>query len=97
MPPGGRSAILAHMALGLLEVVRRLGHHRPSAASIAVIEENRHRAIELMLYYDETLPEGFEKDQALQTLEAAHHWANAAVVTRRDPTDIVLPDEMPPG
>lgn len=85
------------MALGLLEVVRRLGHHRPSPASISIIEENRHRSIELTLYYDETLPEGFEKDRAIEAVQVAHHWANAAVITHRDPTDTALPDEMPPG
>lgn len=85
------------MALGLLEVVRRLGHHRVSSGTITIIEENRHRAIELALYYDETLPDGFEKDEALKALQAANQWANSAVATRLDPTETALPEDLPPG
>lgn len=84
------------MALGLREIVRRFGHPRASAATISQLEENRHRVIELALYYDETLPEGPEKTNALKRLQEASMWANVAVVTGA-PGDPALPEDLPPG
>jgi len=85
------------MALGLREVVRRLGYHRPTARTIPVFEENRHLAIELMLHWDENLPEGFEKDQCLLRLQEALMWANGAVACNTGPGEDPLPHSMPPG
>jgi len=67
------------MALGLQEVVRRLGFHPATPDTIPVFEENRHRAIEYALYLDETLPEGIEKDNAMKALQECAMWSNAAV------------------
>jgi hypothetical protein len=85
------------MSLGMLEIVRRLGHHRVSPSTITIIEENRHRAIELALYYDGTLPDGFEKDRAIEAVQIANQWANSSVATRLDPTETALPEDLPPG
>jgi len=67
------------MALGLQEVVRRLGFHPATERTIPIFEENRHRAIEYALYLDETLPEGIEKDNAMRALQECAMWSNAAV------------------
>lgn len=85
------------MALGLLEVVKRLGHHQPTGATITVIEENRHRFIELMLYLDETLPDSRETSLCLTAVQEALQWANSAVVIHSSPVELPLPHEMPPG
>jgi hypothetical protein len=85
------------MSLGLLEVVRRLGYHRATERTLPLHEKNRQMAIELALFYDETLPEGFEKDEAIKAVQLAGMWANASVATRLAPTETALPADMPPG
>lgn len=85
------------MALGLLEIVKRLGHHQPTEATIAVIEENRHRFIELALYLDETLPPCRETSLCLTAVQEALQWANSAVVIYSSPIELPLPPDMPPG
>lgn len=85
------------MSLGLLEIARRLGYHQATARTLPMHEENRQRAIELALFYDETLPEGFEKDRAIEAVQVAGMWANASVATRLAPLETALPQEMPPG
>jgi hypothetical protein len=74
------------MTLGIQEVVRRLGYHAATPETVPVFEENRRRAIDLALYYDETLPEGREKALAQTALQEAAMWANCAVATAtKDP------------
>lgn len=85
------------MTLGLLEIVKRLGFHPATTRTIPIFEENRHRAIELALYYDETLPESREKSLCLTALQETNMWANAAVAIHLSPTETALPDNMPPG
>ena len=85
------------MPLGLREIVRRYGHPRATASTISQLEANRHRATELALFYDETLPEGPEKDKALERLQEASMWANVAVVTGAPPGEAVLPEALRPG
>lgn len=67
------------MALGVQEVVRRLGFHPATPKTIPVFEENRRRAIEYALYLDEALPEGREKALAMTALQETAMWANASV------------------
>lgn len=85
------------MALGLLEIVKRLGYHRGTATTMPIFEENRHRFIELALYLDETLPESREKSLCLTGLQQDLMWANAAVAIHLSPTELPLPENMPPG
>lgn len=85
------------MALGLLEIVKRLGYHRTTPTTTPIYEENRHRFIELAMYLDETLPESREKSLCLTGLQQDLMWANAAVAIHLSPTDLPLPDSMPPG
>lgn len=83
------------MALGLREVVRRLGFHPATPQTIPVFEENRHRAIEYAMYLDETLPDGVEKDNAMRSHQVTAMWANASVACN-SPLEIdnpSLPDD----
>lgn len=80
------------MTLGVQEVVRRLGFHPATPQTIPVFEENRHRAIEYALYLDETLPDGFEKDEALKYLQIAAMLANASVACRTPLENGLPPD-----
>lgn len=85
------------MPLGLLEIVRRLGYHPATPKTIPMFEENRHRAIELALFWDETLPESREAGDAQVYLQKALMSANAAVAIYLTPTETALPEPMPPG
>lgn len=85
------------MALGLREIVRRMGYHRPTAETLPVFEAIRHHFIEVALWLDETLPEGREKAEQQTNLEYAEMWAIAAVARNIGPGENPLPDEMPPG
>lgn len=80
------------MTLGVQEVVRRLGFHPATPQTIPVFEENRHRAIEYALYLDETLPDGFEKDEAFKHLQITAMFANAAVACRTPLENALLPE-----
>lgn len=81
------------MALGMEEVVRRLGYHPATPQTVPVFEENRRRAIELALYYDEALPECPEAALAQTHLQIAAMFANAAVACRTPP-EIPAPDQL---
>lgn len=85
------------MPLGLLEIVRRLGYHPATPKTIPMFEENRHRAIELALFWDETLPESREASLAQTHLQEALMYANGAVALYLSPTETALPEDMPPG
>lgn len=84
------------MALGLREIVRRFGHSRATVGTITQLEDNRHRAIELGLHWDETLPEGRYAALAQTHLEMALVYANKAV-TYAAADEPPLPDHLPPG
>lgn len=85
------------MSLGVREIVRRFGHSRATPATISALEENRHRAIDLALLWDESLPPSVERDHALARLQEAVMWANAAIAARAPDKDSVLPEDLPPG
>jgi hypothetical protein len=85
------------MPLGLLEIVKRLGYHPATPATVPMFEENRHRAIELALFWDETLPDSREASIAQTKLQEALMAANAAVAIHLTPTQTALPESMPPG
>jgi hypothetical protein len=85
------------MALGLREIVRRLGYHPATPATVPEFEQNRHLAIELALHWDENLPEGREASLAQTHLQTALMWANAAVACGTGPGEDPLPHSMPPG
>lgn len=85
------------MALGLREIVRRLGYHPAIPTTVPVFEKNRHLAIELALHWDETLPESREASLAQTHLQNALMWANAAVACNSGAGEDPLPHHMPPG
>jgi hypothetical protein len=85
------------MPLGLREVVRRLGYHRATEATISAFEDNRHRFIELTLWLDENLPDGREKTNSLDNLQQSLFWANASVAYTDRSEKPPLPVDMPPG
>lgn len=85
------------MALGVREIVRRMGYHRPTSETLPIFEEIRHHFIELSLWLDETLPDGREKSEQQTNLEDAQMWAIAAVARNTGPGDDPLPHSMPPG
>jgi hypothetical protein len=98
--PGTVGGVLCHdapMALGIQEIVRRLGYHRATPTTAPIFEHNRHLAIELAMEWDETLPEGREKACAQTSLQEALMWANAAVACNSGPGEDPLPHDMPPG
>ena len=64
--------------IGYEEIVRRIGFHPSTPATVPVYEENRRRFIELAEYVD-GLPAGREVALALTALQEALMWANAAV------------------
>jgi hypothetical protein len=85
------------MALGLAEIVKRLGYHPATPTTVPFFEENRHQAIELALHWDEALPDSREKSLALTALQEALMWANAAVACNSSRgTDPLLPHDMAP-
>lgn len=85
------------MALGLAEIVKRMGYHRSTPQTISTFEEIRHRFIELALYLDETLPDGRDKAEAQTNLEYAEMRAITAVARDTGPGEDALPHEMLPG
>jgi hypothetical protein len=85
------------MALGLREIVRRMGYHQPTSRTIEVFEDIRHRFIELALYLDEELPESRDKVRCQDALEDALTRAIASVARKAGPGEDPLPREMPPG
>ncbi|HEX8321612.1 DUF7681 family protein [Longimicrobium sp.] len=85
------------MALGIQEIVRRMGFHPATVTTIPIFEENRHQAIEFALYLDETLPDGRDKSLALTALQECLMWANAAVACVSPLEDKHLPHDLPPG
>jgi hypothetical protein len=85
------------MALGLREIVRRLGYHQPSPATIDTFEAVRHRFIELALFVDETLPEGRMKAETHTNIQYALMTAISAVAYEDEPQGGKLPRDMPPG
>jgi hypothetical protein len=87
---------MSRMALGLLEIVKRLGYHPGTPTTIPAFEDNRHRFIELALHMDETLPDSREKSLCMTSLQEALMWANAAVAIHLSPTELPLPEQMPP-
>lgn len=85
------------MALGLREIVRRMGWHRPTADTIPVFEEIRHKFITLALEMDELLPDCREKAEMQTQLEYAEFNAIGAIARSTGPGDNPLPEVMPPG
>jgi hypothetical protein len=85
------------MALGLAEIVKRLGYHPATPKTVPVFERNRHLFIELMLEMDESLPDGREKALCQTALQESLMWANAAVACNSSPGEDPLPHSMPPG
>jgi hypothetical protein len=81
--------------LGLREIVRRLGYHPATPATIPLFEANRARAIDLALYWDETLPPSREASLAQTHLQNALMYANGAVALHT-PLEHPLPENMPP-
>lgn len=65
--------------IGPVEIHRRLGFHPGTPATAPLFEENRSGAIDLALYWDQSIPDGREKALAITALQEALMWANAAV------------------
>jgi hypothetical protein len=85
------------MALGLQEIVRRMGYHRPTSETIGTFEEIRHRFIDLALWLDENLPDGRDKAEMQTQLEYAEIRAIASIARNTGPGEDPLPHTMPPG
>jgi hypothetical protein len=85
------------MALGMREIVRRLGFHQANSATISTFEEIRSKFIELALFVDETLPEGRMKDETQTNIQYALMTAISAVAYADRSGEGPLPASMPPG
>lgn len=85
------------MALGVQEIVRRMGYHPPTSETIGIFEEIRHKFISLAIEMDELLPDCREKAEMQTQLEYAEFNAIGAVARNTGPGENPLPESMPPG
>lgn len=66
------------------EIENRIDYHPPSSEAI-----RRHGAIRTTIYhamhdFNKTIPDGYEKDEAVKNLEKAMFWANAGIARNHD-------------
>lgn len=65
--------------LGKEEMEQRFGFHPGTDQTIPVHEKVREASRRIATFFDETLPDGREKNLALTKLQEASMWANAAI------------------
>jgi hypothetical protein len=64
----------------ITDIEHRFGYHMPvSSFTVRRHEDVRKIALNVALLWDEVLPEGREKEIAIEKLEEALMWANAAI------------------
>lgn len=66
------------------DIDHRFDYHKPIADRIAAHEAVRAACKELAHFIDDRVPNGREKERALNGLEEAMFWANSAIARERD-------------